>query len=167
MKYNVNDDDESKAFYCEVIIDEADKMGKMINDLLNLAQMEADRNNIHVERFDISELVKRTIMKFDVLFREKGIKIEENIEAGIVVNADEGKMEQVMVNYIKNAINHTEDGGKIKVELFKNNGNMVMKVFNEGEHIPEESKERIWESFYKVDQARRYRDWETDRKSHV
>ena len=79
---------------------------------------------------------------------------QSRYEAGIVVNADEDKMEQVMVNYIKNAINHTEDGGKIKVELFKNNGNMVMKVFNEGEHIPEESKERIWESFYKVDQAR-------------
>lgn len=154
LKYNVNDDDESKAFYCEVIIDEANKMGKMINELLNLAQMEADRNNMQIEKFDISDLAKRTITKFDVLFREKGIKIEEKIEAGIEVNADEGKLEQVMVNYIKNAINHTDDNGKIKIELFKKNGNMVMKVFNEGEHIPEEAMERIWESFYKVDQAR-------------
>lgn len=154
LKVNVNDDNESRDFYCDVITDEAHKMAKMINELLNLAQLEYEDTFLEMKMFDIGEMAINKVAKYDIIFSEKGINVEINMKSGIAITGNEDKIEQVIGNYITNAINHCEGEKKISISLEREINGIKFTVFNTGKEIDNEKKERIWESFYKADEAR-------------
>ncbi len=158
LKEGINDnDEESRDFYCDVIIDEAGKMNNMVRKLLDLNELECGNDVVTMERFDIVALIQNFLHSADILISQNGIKLNVDNSEPIYVWADEFKVEEVVRNFFSNAINHVsgEKIIEIKYRIDSAAKNKVrISVFNTGEPIPEASIEHIWEKFYKVDKAR-------------
>ncbi len=160
---NVNSDEESRKFYAEVILDETNKMDKLVKQLLELMKLEYGKREFNDTKFNIVELEKEVVRKSKVMLEEKQAKVELNTPDEINVLADDFYIEQVVTNYMTNAIKHVEevDGEKIirienDVDVDKNK--VRVKVFNTGKQIPEEHLNRIWKRFYKIDASRNRKD---------
>ena len=156
---NVNTDEESRKFYAEVILDETNKMDRLVKQLLELMKLEYGKREFEDKKFDIVELEKEVVRKAQVMLEEKQVKIKWKTTDEINVFADDFYIEQVISNYLTNAIKHVKERNKeiyIKIEnhvdIEKNK--VRVKVFNTGENIEEENIARIWNRFFKVDEAR-------------
>lgn len=154
LKENINEDEESRNFYCEVIIDEADKMNKMVKKLLSLNELEFGNNQVNFERFDIVALIRSVLESVEILLKQKEVVLHFEQEEPIYVWADEILVEQVVTNYISNALNHVSGAKIIEIKLIKHDDLVRVAVFNTGENIPEDALDKIWIKFYKVDKAR-------------
>lgn len=153
LKECINDDEQSREFYCEVIMDEADKMNKMVKKLLSLNQLEFGNDQVSMERFDVTELIQGIVNASSILLDQKGISVDMDLPQEYVW-ADEFKVEEVITNYLSNAINHAEGEKKIRIFYEKKETCLRISVFNTGNPIPEEDLDNIWVKFYKVDKAR-------------
>ncbi len=154
LKDNINDDAESREFYCEVIIDEAMKMNKMVKKLLSLNQLEVGTAQPEIERFDLVPLVRSVLASTEILFQQKQVTLRLLTEEPVYVWADEYMIEEVCTNFISNALNHVGGRSVIEVMLQRNGDKVRLSVFNTGEAIPEEALTKVWTKFYKVDKAR-------------
>lgn len=154
LKENINEDLESKDYYCEVIIDEASKMNKMVKKLLALNQIEFGNNQLDITRFDILSMIKSIVSSTAILFRQKGVSLILEENEPIYVWADEYMLEEVMNNYISNALNHVSGEHIIKITITTKQNVVRVSVYNTGENIPEDELENVWIKFYKVDKAR-------------
>ncbi len=177
----VNDDEESRAFYCDVIMDEAAKMNGLVQKLLTLNQLEFGNEQVVLERFDISELVRNKVQSVTILAQQKEAEIVCDMPDTLYVWGDEYKVEEVLTNYLSNALNHVDGARRITVRAGRcadaksqvaedetngssanengtnrsiNGGTVRVSVHNTGEQIPEEDLALIWDKFYKVDKAR-------------
>ena len=156
---NVNSDEESKKFYAEVILDETNKMDRLVKQLLELMKLEYGKREFEDKKFNIVELEKEVIRKSQVMLKEKSIEVKWKNTEEINVCADDFYIEQVISNYVINAIKHVKEVEKEKYILIENEINIEknkvrIKVFNTGENIDEENMARIWNRFYKVDESR-------------
>jgi len=156
---NVNKDEENRRFYAEVILDETNKMDKLVKQLLELMKLEYGNREFNNKEFNIVELEREVIRKSQVILEEQNIKIEFDENKEINVYADDFYIEQVVTNYLTNAIKYAKEinGEKIiKIEnkINKEKGTVRVKVFNTGDNLEEEEQARIWNRFYKSDQAR-------------
>lgn len=154
LKEGINDDAESREFYCEVIMDEAAKMNEMVKKLLTLNQLEFGNDIAAMERFDVMELIHAFLQSADILTKQNGISVKLDGTAPCYVWADEYKTEEVLQNYFSNAMNHCGGEKKIHVCVRKNGDKVRISVFNTGIPIPQEALPYIWDKFYKVDKAR-------------
>jgi signal transduction histidine kinase len=150
----VNDDAESRSFYCDVIIDEAGKMNHMVKNLLALNELEFGSQSVTMERFDLTGMLHNMLQSRKILFEQKEVRLVFDVWEPVYVWADESKLEEVLNNYISNALNHVDAEKTIKITLQKQDEKVRVGVFNTGKPIPEEDLERIWDKFYKVDKAR-------------
>ncbi len=156
---NVNTDEESRKFYAEVILDETNKMDKLVKQLLELMKLEYGKREFTDSVFNIVEVEKEVIRKSKVMLEETQVEVKYETPEEINVYADDFYIEQVVTNYITNAIKHVKevDGEKyIKItnEVNIEKNNVRIKVFNTGEQISEEHMARIWNRFYKIDESR-------------
>ena len=154
LREGINDDEESREFYCDVIIDEAAKMNTMVKKLLTLNQLEFGNEVVNMERFNLVALIRNYIASSDILLKERNISVRMEDYGEIYVWGDEFKVEEVFMNYFTNAIHYAQEEKIIDVKLSQVGQQMKISVFNTGSPIPEESIEHIWEKFYKVDKAR-------------
>lgn len=158
LKEGINDDAESREFYCDVIMDEAGKMNNMVKKLLDLNQLEFGNDVVVMEHFDIVSLVGNFLVSAEILIEQNEITLKHDAHTPIYVWADEFKTEEVIRNFFSNAINHAKGDKIIEIKycLTEDAGNNKVRisVFNTGDPIPEEAIPHIWEKFYKVDKAR-------------
>lgn len=157
LKEGITDDPESMEFYCDVIMDEANKMNTMVKRLLTLNQIEFGNDESEMERFDINELIASVADANAIRAGQKNMSIVfDNRNEHNFVWADEYKTEEVLTNYISNALNHCDGKRAIEVrtEKSENGGTITVTVYNSGKNIADEDLERIWEKFYKTDKAR-------------
>ncbi|MEI3355968.1 MAG: HAMP domain-containing sensor histidine kinase [Clostridia bacterium] len=156
---NVNTDEESRKFYAEVILDETNKMDKLVKQLLELMRLEYGKREFNDTKFNIVEVEKEVIRKSKVMIEETGAKIALESSDEINVFADDFYIEQVVGNYMTNAIKHVKEvNGKkeirIKNEVDVEKNLVKISVFNTGDNISEEHLARIWNRFYKIDSSR-------------
>lgn len=100
LKECINDDTESRDFYCDVIMDEAGKMNMMVRKLLDLNQLESGNDVITMERFDITALINNFIVSADILVSQNGVHLRVDDSAPIYVWADEFKTEEIVRNFL-------------------------------------------------------------------
>ena len=160
---NVNTDDESRKFYAEVILDETNKMDKLVKQLLELMKLEYGKREFSDKEFNIVELEKEVIRKSKVMLDEKQVEVELLSPDEITVIADDFYIEQVITNYLTNAIKHVEERNGKKRIVIENSVNVEknkvrIKVYNTGINIKEEDMTRIWNRFYKIDESRNRAD---------
>ena len=149
------EDEESKKYYIEVILDEANKMSNLTKDLLDLSRLEYGKEELKYEDFSITELAQSTMKKNELLFKEKEIQFELISQKDYIVKADYSRIEQVLTNYISNAIKNIDGDKKVICTISENtNGKIHISVFNTGGHINDEDIPRLWTRFYKVDASR-------------
>ena len=157
LKEGITDDPESMGFYCDVIMDEANKMNPMVKRLLTLNQIEFGNDEPDMERFNINELIASVVDANAIRAGQKNMSIVfNNRNEQNFVWADEYKTEEVLTNYISNALNHCDGKQAIEVRTSKSEdgATLTVTVYNSGRNIAEEDLERIWEKFYKTDKAR-------------
>ena len=149
----INDDAESRSFYCEVIMDEAGKMNQMVQKLLTLNQLEFGNDAIMFDRFDITELIMGVIENTTLLLDQNEICLSFE-EEPVFVWGDEFQIEEVITNYLSNAIHYAEGQKQIRIYYTYKEDVLRVSVFNTGSSIPQEDIGKIWDKFYKVDKAR-------------
>lgn len=155
---NVNNDDESRKFYAEVILDEADKMDKLVKQLLELMKLEYGKRDFNNSNFDIVALTQEVIRKCDVMIKEKNIDVTFVNSDSIYVYADDFYIEQVVTNYLTNAIKYLQEiNGKksIVIDIIERNEEFVrVSVYNTGKNFTDDEMKAIWGRFYKIDASR-------------
>lgn len=154
---NVNSDEENRKFYAEVIQDEANKMDKLVKELLELMKLEYGGRKFNNTNFNIVELVNEVIRKSKVMLEENKIKVKFESEEEHYVYADEFYMEQILTNYLTNAIKNADEIEKekyIEIKIEEKESTVRISVFNTGKNISEENLNKIWKRFYKEDSSR-------------
>ena len=132
---------------------EVQSMNKLVNDLLVLARMENTNTELN-QKFDLSKEVQMAVSVFESMIYEKKIELETNISEGIEFNGDKEDIKHIISIILDNSIKHTEENGKIIVNTLKEKSDIKIEIKNQGEPIPEEEREKIFERFYRVDKAR-------------
>lgn len=148
------EDAESRDYYCEVIMDEAAKMNQMVKQLLTLSALEFGNDAPVWEQFDLAELIRDLLNSSRILIQQKGAQVIWEEEGPLPVKADEFKVEEVMTNYLNNAINHLDGEKIIRIQTERMQSKVVVRVYNTGQPIPKEDIPNLWTKFYKVDKAR-------------
>ncbi len=156
---NVNSDAESRKFYAEVILDETNKMDRLVKQLLELMKLEYGKREFQDKKFNIVELEKELVRKSQVMLDEKQAQVKLETSEEINVFADDFYIEQVISNYLTNAIKHVKEKEGEKYIQIENvvdieRSKVKVKVFNTGDKIEEENIARIWNRFYKADESR-------------
>lgn len=148
------EDEESRKYYCEVIMDEANKMNKMVRQLLTLTALEFGNDQVALERFDVVELIQGVLSASGIMIQQKNAKIQFDMDHPVYVWADEFKIEEVITNFVSNALNHLDGERVIRIDVQELGDNVKVTVKNTGDCIPENELPNIWVKFYKVDKAR-------------
>ncbi|ADU30087.1 ATP-binding protein [Evansella cellulosilytica] len=147
--------EEEKTELAQIIYDESLRMGRLVNELLDLARMEAGHIQLNVETISFTDFTKRVLRKFQGIAKEHGIKLSGDIEENIqYVYADEDRIEQVLTNLIDNAIRHTPEGGEVTLQMEVLDQGVKVNIQDTGIGISEEDLPFVFERFYKADKAR-------------
>ncbi|RTR30388.1 HAMP domain-containing protein [Robertmurraya yapensis] len=147
--------EDEKIEMARVIYDESLRMGRLVNELLDLARMEAGHIQLTISEIEVKPYLERIIRKFQGLAKEKEIYLQGNFERLEPYFAFDGdRIEQVLTNLIDNAMRYTEDHGTINVTANTDEKGLHIEVFNTGIGIPEEDLPFVFERFYKSDKAR-------------
>lgn len=149
-------DDESKDIYLDVIIDEANKMNKLVLDMLNLTKLEHGKTELLKSEFSLKDLITTLLSKHKSNFIEKDFKIMTYFDESDNFNvlADSFKIEQVLTNFIINAINYTPDHEYINVKLTRSDTDILFSIENTGVFLSDEALDKVWTQFYRVDDSR-------------
>ncbi len=154
LKEGIFEDPEDREYYCNVIIDEAEKMNLIVKRLSTLNQLEEGRSAVTLERFNVVEVINGFLNTMSVLIEEKGVNVYFNNKDVAYVWSDEFLFEEVLVNYFNNALNHLDENKTIRINVEKLKENVRVTVYNSGDNIPEDEIPKLWGKFYKVDKAR-------------
>ncbi len=148
LKLNINA--ESKEAYCNTIIEESQRMNRLVLSILELSKYESGQIPINRQTFDISVMAEEMCRR---LFTGRNIKYASLIPENTLVFADELQIEQVFKSLLENAIAHTPDGGEVRVSCTEGDGVYRISVFNSGSHIDQELMPQIWQSFFRGDKS--------------
>lgn len=134
----------------DIILEEADRLKNMIDDILNLSQIQSQYFKLDRTVFDMTGTVRTVINRFHYLQEKTGIHIQaDGADRSIHVYGDESRVEQVLYNLINNGLNHTGPGGSLHIHITENDNNITLEVVDSGEGIPENDLPHIWDRFYK------------------
>jgi signal transduction histidine kinase len=158
LRDGMPEEQEDREFYCNVIVDEAQKMNEMVRKLLTLNQLEYGTDTVSMERFDITALITNYLQSAEILVKKNEVMLKVDAPEAVFVWADEFKTEEVFTNYFSNALNHVQADAegikRIRIDLVCHEDLVRVNVFNTGKPIEEESLPLLWDKFYKVDKAR-------------
>ncbi|MFR4978563.1 MAG: sensor histidine kinase [Butyricicoccus sp.] len=144
---------EDREFYCNTIAEEAGRMNTMVTQLLSLSKLELGREILSCEPISLGDCLREAVEKTAVL--RAGHHLQVSCSGDAVIESDGRLLEQIIMNYMTNAIRYTPDGGSIALCVKQTEPDMVtISVFNEGEGVPEEELPLLWEKFYRTDKAR-------------
>ncbi|MED4017786.1 HAMP domain-containing sensor histidine kinase [Sutcliffiella cohnii] len=146
--------DHRRAYYYGLMKDETERMIKLVNNTLDMTQLEEGNSNILLTDYNLTEQINRIIHKLEPHFTKKDLDIRFHSDYEYYVNADEGRMEQVIVNLLQNAVQFSEHNAPIDIRLSKEGQAVKISVQDYGEGIEESKLDLIWRRFYKVDEAR-------------
>lgn len=150
LRVNINSSEEDRNYYCDIIIDEAARMNKLVMQLLSLSKLELGNIRPECTEVDLVELGTQVLRRMESLTQQ--VQLEWKDLTGIVWG-DYDMVDQVLTNYLTNALHHTQPGGHIRIWSEAGEGSICVHVWNEGEGIPQEEMPKIWEKFYKLDKA--------------
>ena len=145
---------DDKDYYVDVIIDEAKKMGVLVSDMLDLAQLENGNFKLKLQGFYIDKLLNVTTKKYYTIFNSKKIDVKLNLDNNVLVYGDTMRIEQVLTNFITNAIRHTQENGSIEIVMKEKKDKVYVIVKNSGENILQDDLVKIWDKFFKIDKSR-------------
>ncbi|WP_158068809.1 sensor histidine kinase [Domibacillus epiphyticus] len=149
---------EGKEKQIAIIHRESKRMERLVNDLLELIRLDSGKMKVDKMPLPFAEIVYRTVETFRPAAKNKMIHFDLNIDEDVIVNGDEGRLEQVMTNILDNAIRYSNKGGMIQITMIQEKETMKLLICDNGVGIQEEELPRITERFYRVNKARTRND---------
>ncbi|WP_343828040.1 HAMP domain-containing sensor histidine kinase [Clostridium subterminale] len=150
--------DEDRKYYLDVIGEETERLGIIVNDLLELYKLESNTFKLNKKGVNINSLIKKILDKNKFRFEELNINLNFNEGKNVTVFVDEVRLEQAVQNYINNALSHVDENKIIEIDLKVSEDNLVIYVYNSGSNIEDENLNKIWEGFVRVDKVRNYKE---------
>ena len=147
-------DENSAKSYCDVIVNETEKMNALVLQLLELSKYESGNIEISKEKFDIFDMINDYALGAEIKLKENSITFENKVQKGIKGIGDTIKLEMIVNNYISNAVSHAGGEKRIRVSSEEMPDCYRISVFNTGENIPDDEIDKIWISFYRADKSR-------------
>ncbi|HWO00546.1 MAG TPA: ATP-binding protein [Blastocatellia bacterium] len=135
-------------------LEETERLSKIVESLLAISRLDAGEALMTRERFDLNELVTDTADQMRLLAEDKQIALKCAASGPVEVEGDQGRVKQIVVNLVDNAIKYTPEGGKVEISVGALNGSAVLEVADSGVGIPSEAIAHVFERFYRVDKAR-------------
>ncbi len=139
--------------YCDIISDEADRMMDMICRMLEVSRLESGAVQVTMDDFDLSEELDGLLSSFRVEIERRGIQLQREYPESVYVRSDALCVEQVLMNYIQNAVSHMGAENQMRVTV-TGTERLRVTVFNSSPEIPQEELERIWDTFYRGEKSR-------------
>jgi len=147
--------EEERIEIAKIINEESQRIGRLVNELLDLARMESGFSNLNKQWISLQPFLEKIVKKFNGLAKENGIELTLSTELkNEEFYFDPDRIEQVLTNLIDNGIRHTSSGGKIQVVATEEQNNLILEVIDNGSGIPSEDIPFVFERFYKADKAR-------------
>jgi two-component system phosphate regulon sensor histidine kinase PhoR len=141
--------------FISIIKEHADRLGHIVDDLLSLSELELSDDSVHKSEFDLKKLIDEVSLGFGHALAEKKQKLNVSSKGSdFRIKADLGKIEQIFVNLIDNAVKYTKESGRIEISLCEQDQMVCVTVQDNGIGIPKEHRDRVFERFYRVDKAR-------------
>ncbi len=140
--------------FLNVINSESDRMSRLVTDLLRLSRMDYEQTKFHKEEINLSQMVDLVIKKLQIQIRDKNISVHLNVPDEFNIMFDRDGFEQILLNITGNAVKYTQEKGNMWINAKRHNNNIVISIKDDGQGIPKEDQERIFERFYRVDKAR-------------
>lgn len=137
----------------QVIIDEAQRLNALVNDLLDLSKLQENKIVLNKEVFDLTEMIQTQMRKYEVYVVNDGFEMESHLDPNISIYADLKRMEQVFNNFMTNAINYSGNSKHIIVREQLNGDKVRVEIQDFGEGIEESKLKDIWDRYYKIDKT--------------
>lgn len=154
LKINVDEEDTAMQEYCDIIMNEADKMNSLVLSLLEASLYSSGMKTLNKEDFELNEFIKEYMKAAKPIFEEKEITAKFiDPETKLMVFADKSQIERVLSNYISNACSHTKNEKEIIVSVEDSGEKYKVSVYNSGSFIDDKDKDNIFNSFYRADKA--------------
>ena len=145
---------EEAEHYLGVVLDETKRLGLLISDMLDLAKIESGQFPMQIEKVELSELLRRTLITFESKIEAKKLEVSVDLpDEKQYVYADENRLKQVLHNVIENAIKFVNEGGELKVSTSATEASIFVNINNSGEPIPREDLPYLFDRFYKIDKS--------------
>jgi signal transduction histidine kinase len=138
--------------YLEVVVNESERLKRMINNILEFSKMEKGKPEYHFANSNLASIVKSAIQEINYWLEKEGFDVVTELDDKIFSDVDPEKMKQAIGNLLSNAIKYSTDSKKIFVRLFKNPEHVCIEVEDQGMGIPEDKLSRIFEQFYRIEQ---------------
>ncbi len=135
----------------DVIINETDRLNLLVNDILDLSRLQANKEILDLESFNITLEIKEILKRYELLVEKEGYKISFDAPDEIIVKADKRKIDQVIYNLINNAINYTGKDKVVKIKLSLINHQVLVEITDTGKGIDEKEQKYIWDKYYKTE----------------
>jgi len=144
-------DPETQEEFLAIIDEQIERLGNLIDDLLDMSRFEAGRFSIQKRRTSVRDVIHDAVGSFDCLAKEKGLAINEDIPASLPgIEADEERLKQVMINLLSNAIKFRQDSSPIMVKAENRGSELLVQVIDHGIGIPTEAMSHLFEKFYRA-----------------
>ena len=148
---------EKKDYYFQAMNKEVNRMDRLIVDMLELAKFESGTYKLDTEPFLIQDSIHSVYNQLVIQAQKKNLQIELQLNNSMVL-ANQFRIEQVLTNFLSNAIRHTPHSGKIVISMFEEESRVKINIENEGEHIHPNQMNKIWDSFYQEEKTHRSKD---------
>ncbi len=141
------DNEEKRNANLNVIIEESERLNVLVEDILTLSKIQANKDTINKEEFDLVALINNIIKRYSIYKETEGYIFELNMPDEVIINADKKKIEQVIYNLINNAINYTGEDNKVIINVIKGK-KIRVEIKDTGKGIKKEDLPHIWEKYY-------------------
>jgi signal transduction histidine kinase len=146
---------EKENYYLTLAYEETQRLTRLVNDLLDLSTIESGQYTLNIVKFDINEIIRRTVIKFETKVNEKNLLVDVCFSKEVLyVQGDLDRMMQVITNLVDNAIKYVDDKGKITISTKIKGDKVFVSIFNDSKPLSEEDLKYMWERFYKSDKSR-------------
>jgi two-component system phosphate regulon sensor histidine kinase PhoR len=148
------DDKEHAMRFTQALLRNAERLSRIIADLLDLSRIEAGEQKIEIQGIGVGTAVHRAVEIVEGEAIKRGLKITLDVEGDLAVLADEAALDHVMLNLLDNAVKYSSDGGQVTVWARRVDGQARIEIRDDGPGVPERHRKRIFERFYRVDKGR-------------
>lgn len=149
MVRDLDQQKEKRDTHLNVIIEEADRLNVLVNDILNLSKLQSNIEELNMEEFDLTECINTILKRYDILREKEGYQFIFKQTKPLMIQADRAKMEQVIYNLINNAINYTGKDNKVTIKVKESKDSIRVQIIDTGKGIKEEDLDVIWDRYYK------------------
>ncbi len=144
-------DPKKKDEHCNIIMDEVDRLNVLVNDILTLSKMQANADEIHLEKFDLVKEIETIVKRYEIIKETENYHFVLDLPNEAIVLADQKKMNQVIYNLINNAINYTGNDKTVTIKVKKEKDSYLVQIIDTGKGIKKEDIAFIWDKYYKND----------------